>query len=456
MKQSTLLGSFITSEKVNAKPSADVEVKGKDALKAAKTKSNISADSGTLTSRAKGSKNTGLVNGAGENNPETTLTDTLEVARKKQKEKGNGKRKNNGKLSLSWKENDSSPSPGTEQENVKSVPTEASPEVVAYSEFLSQVTEVTKPTSPAKCDKGKEETITHESKVSERSNEKSSDKDKKPTLESKPRERRNEKPTMSYTDFLSLFKPAPEEIAPNSEELPITTEDNPIIDDTKDMPESKTQSILSFFSKSSKIERSKSNQQSNSVRVIAEVHPGKESVKSMIPPSPLKRNKEGSVTQMPQDIDAIEFLGSETVTAAENGLAESSKFKKRKIKAEVEAQSKKQKVSAEKDEKQGEMSLLPTQGDRDHYSKDSGMVSSSAVQLSVKTSQSQLCFGKGGLKLSKAKQETKEETEIVQNESSEKKKRGRPRKLSDVKVREAPAIGDTSKCCPSSESETIR
>ena len=149
MKQSTLLGSFITSEKVNAKPSADVEVKGKDALKAAKTKSNISADSGTLTSRAKGSKNTGLVNGAGENNPETTLTDTLEVARKKQKEKGNGKRKNNGKLSLSWKENDSSPSPGTEQENVKSVPTEASPEVVAYSEFLSQVTEGHKTNQPS-------------------------------------------------------------------------------------------------------------------------------------------------------------------------------------------------------------------------------------------------------------------------------------------------------------------
>ncbi|RUS83127.1 hypothetical protein EGW08_009116, partial [Elysia chlorotica] len=248
---------------------------------------------------------------------------------------------------------------------------------------------------------------------------------------------------MSYSDFLSMFKPAPQESDSTKEDASEAAE----VDQPNLAAEVPCRSIMSFFSKSSAMKGTRKVSETNSIKVMAEVHSEKKSEKSKTLPSPLKRNS-SIVPHMPTDVDAIEYLGSETV------ITDESKSKKRKphVESSLMSQPKKAKVSEDGLRKSSNLSLSDSPNDRTDCSKDDRAVSTNKVHLSTKTSQSQLSFGKGVLVISKAKPEVKdlkEEPEAVENEQSGKKKRGRPKKVPDVKMSEEQDSVDNCEACSS-------
>ena len=439
LRQSTLLGSFLINEKVNGKTndfSADPGISNKHSLEntlkstkyAAGGEINNECAKQTLTKSKQfpnvdqnDSQETVMVNGAFEKNQNNQKVKQEDVVRTPNSKKN----KSNGKLSLSYKENGSMLSRGLPQESTE---TGKASHVVAYSDFLAEMSGAAKPPSEASFNKCEKITEKREKE--------------------KPK---NEKPTMSYSDFLNMFKPAPAETDSPKEDVSEVS----AVDGSNQMAAVQCRSILSFFSKSTATEKSRKRSESNSVKVIAEVHDGKESVKLKILPSPLKGNLPTVIPQVPNDVDAIEYLGSEMVKEeSKTDNMSTSKKRKTNIESCQMAQSKKLKVSDNDDRKSTDLSLSICQNNQNDCYEDSPVVSNMTSQLAIKTSQSQLSFGMGVLAISKAKPE--EKAGAVEKDQSEKRKRGRLRKVSDVIVSREQNSTDNSESCSAQVTISIR
>ncbi|GFS08351.1 ATPase family AAA domain-containing protein 5 [Elysia marginata] len=443
MKQSTLLGSFIISDKGNAKAIetqaknetndknahqkvsksrksnqdtdvADGKILGKNAGQI-RSKNNVVKNAEQAAAKNKLPRQNVSVNGACENKLNTCnkQTDKLEVNK--------GKRNASGKLSLSCKENESA---GVVQKSAGTVESKA----VAYSDFLAEVEVSEAVRSP-----GRVEGVEKENAMKK----------------TKPEEVSSERSTMSYSDFLSLFKPAPKEnvsLSEATDTIEDVAEVATAVSDTEQTPVTpQCRSILSFFSKSSSSEKSKNTLQCNSVRVVADVHSRNESVKSKAALSPLKRKSPVVATpKHDKELDTIEYLGSEIVAGAENTVVKVSQTKKRRNNEETTTTAglKKQKVLDATEST--EISMEVDESSQDDCSKDLTPPRNKTQQSTLKTSQSQLSFGSGGLTIAKAKLDVKTKQESCEKEHSEKKKpRGRPRKVLDVQVNgEEDSTGD--------------
>ncbi|GFN78551.1 ATPase family aaa domain-containing protein 5, partial [Plakobranchus ocellatus] len=389
MKQSTLLGSFTRAEKLNHK-AAELS---RDCQNSEKEK-----EPQTKTSHMKFNNNTTHQNKSGisplneiGNEKQKELSVTPATAESKSKVKT---RKNASKLSLSGKHKNESIAQG----NGMSVNSVNDKEVVVHNDFSAQNTQASQ---------------FHDSNASKKARKSVSRQDSAEIV--------SEKPTMSYTDFLNLFKPAP---VHNTTDNDISLNTNNIdcsCDNTEPLPPPVTQcrSILSFFSKStctgSQNESGKSNP--TTVSVVAEVHQVERTNNSRLPSSPLKQEKQVNLKKIPENVDAIEYLGSETVEEAENAADSPVKSKKRKNKHEntMIEQSKKQKILDVNDEKDNNMSMSYL--GHKNYEKSAEELTQTVgkiTQISNKTSQSQLCLSKNGLALSKSAVETKMESVVTE------------------------------------------